>query len=131
MPGEELEGVLGGVDFLRRVNLGEKPAIGEKCAVIGGGNVAMDVCRTALRLVAKDTYVLYRRSQSEMPADEEELAEAMEEGVQFRFLTNIVEIIGSEGKVSAVKVELMDLGEAGPDGRRKPIGCLLYTSRCV
>ena len=122
VPGEELEGVLGGVDFLRRVNLGEKPAIGEKCAVIGGGNVAMDVCRTALRLGAKDTYVLYRRSQSEMPADEEELAEAMEEGVQFRFLTNIVEIIGSEGKVSAVKVELMDLGEAGPDGRRKPIG---------
>ena len=122
VPGEELEGVLGGVDFLRRVNLGEKPAIGEKCAVIGGGNVAMDVCRTALRLGAKDTYVLYRRSQSEMPADEEELAEAMEEGVQFRFLTNIVEIIGSEGKVSAVKVELMELGEAGSDGRRKPIG---------
>lgn len=122
VPGEELEGVLGGVDFLRRVNLGEKPAIGEKCAVIGGGNVAMDVCRTALRLGAKDTYVLYRRSQSEMPADEEELAEAMEEGVQFRFLTNIVEIIGSEGKVSAVKVELMELGEAEPDGRRKPIG---------
>ena len=122
VPGEELEGVLGGVDFLRRVNLGEKPAIGEKCAVIGGGNVAKDVCRTALRLGAKDTYVLYRRSQSEMPADEEELAEAMEEGVQFRFLTNIVEIIGSEGKVSAVKVELMELGEAGPDGRRKPIG---------
>lgn len=122
VPGEELEGVLGGVDFLRRVNLGEKPAIGEKCAVIGGGNVAIDVCRTALRLGAKDTYVLYRRSQSEMPADEEELAEAMEEGVQLRFLTNIVEIIGSEGKVSAVKVELMELGEAGPDGRRKPVG---------
>ena len=122
VPGEELEGVLGGVDFLRRVNLGEKPEIGEKCAVIGGGNVAMDVCRTALRLGAKDTYVLYRRSQSEMPADEEELAEAMEEGVQFRFLTNITEIIGSEGKVSAVKAELMELGEAGPDGRRKPVG---------
>lgn len=122
VPGEELEGVLGGVDFLRRVNLGEKPEIGEKCAVIGGGNVAMDVCRTALRLGAKDTYVLYRRSQSEMPADEEELAEAMEEGVQFRFLTNITEIIGKDGKVSAVKAELMELGEAGPDGRRKPVG---------
>lgn len=122
VPGEELKGVFGGVDFLRSVNLGEKPEIGEKCAVIGGGNVAMDVCRTAVRLGAKDTYVLYRRSQSEMPADEEELAEAMEEGVQFRFLTNITEIIGSEGKVSAVKVELMELGEAGPDGRRKPVG---------
>ncbi|MEI3101418.1 MAG: FAD-dependent oxidoreductase [Oscillospiraceae bacterium] len=122
VPGEELDGVLGGVEFLRRVNLGEKPELGEKCAVIGGGNVAMDVCRTALRLGAKDTYVLYRRSQSEMPADEEELAEAMEEGVQFRFLTNITEILGSEGRVSAVKVELMELGEAGPDGRRKPVG---------
>ncbi len=122
VPGEELSGVMGGIDFLRRVNLGEKPEIGEKCAVIGGGNVAMDVCRTAVRLGAKETYVLYRRSQSEMPADEEELAEAMEEGVQFRFLTNISEIVGSEGKVSAVKVELMELGEAGADGRRKPVG---------
>ncbi len=126
VPGEDLKGVFGGVDFLRSVNLGEKPEIGEKCAVIGGGNVAMDVCRTAVRLGAKDTYILYRRSQSEMPADEEELAEAMEEGVQFRFLTNITEIIGSEGKVCAVKAELMELGEAGPDGRRRPVGTGKY-----
>lgn len=120
--GEELEGVFGGVDFLREVNLGNKPAIGEKCAVIGGGNVAMDVCRTAVRLGAKDTYIIYRRSQAEMPADEEELAEAMEEGVQFRFLCAPAEITGKDGKVTALKVELMELGEADGKGRRKPVG---------
>ena len=122
IPGEELEGVFGGVDFLREVNLGNKPIVGEKCAVIGGGNVAMDVCRTAVRLGAKDTYIIYRRSQAEMPADEEELAEAMEEGVQFRFLSAPVEIIGKEGKVAALKLELMELGEADEKGRRKPVG---------
>ena len=122
VPGEELEGVFGGVDFLREVNLGNKPVIGEKCAVIGGGNVAMDVCRTAARLGAKDTYIIYRRSQAEMPADEEELAEAMEEGVQFRFLSAPVEIIGKEGKVAALKLERMELGEAVEKGRRKPVG---------
>ena len=73
VPGEELEGVFGGIDSLRKVNLGGKPAIGTKCAVIGGGNVAMDVCRTAVRCGAEDTYIIYRRSQAEMPADEEDL----------------------------------------------------------
>ena len=82
IPGEDLKGVYGGVDFLREVNLGEKPEIGKKCAVIGGGNVAMDVCRTAVRLGA-ETYVVYRRSEEEMPADKEEVAEALEEGVKF------------------------------------------------
>ena len=75
----------GGIDFLREVNLGGKPAIGTKCAVIGGGNVAMDVCRTAVRCGAEDTYIIYRRSQAEMPADEEEISEAMAEGVKFLF----------------------------------------------
>jgi NAD-dependent dihydropyrimidine dehydrogenase PreA subunit len=114
--------VFGGVDFLREVNMGAKPQIGAKCAVIGGGNVAMDVCRTAVRLGAKDTYIIYRRSQKEMPADEEELAEAMAEGVQFRFLSAPVEIIGKGGKVSAIKLELMELGEPDEKGRRKPVG---------
>ena len=71
--GEELTGVYGGVDFLRAVNLGEQPAIGKRCAVIGGGNVAMDVCRSAVRLGADETYVLYRRSEAELPADPEEV----------------------------------------------------------
>ena len=122
IPGEELEGVLGGVDFLREVNLGNKPDIGRRCAVIGGGNVAMDVCRSAVRLGAEETYVLYRRSEAEMPADPEEVREAMEEGVKFRFLSAPVEIIGTDGRVSAIKIEKMELGEPDERGRRKPVG---------
>ena len=121
VPGDQLTGVYGGVDFLREVNLGKKPKIGKKCAVIGGGNVAMDVCRTAIRLGAKDTYVLYRRSRDEMPADPEEVQEAMEEGVQFRFLSNPVAIEG-DSKVTGIRVEIMELGEPDEKGRRKPVG---------
>ena len=122
IPGEELEGVLGGVDFLREVNLGNEPGIGRRCAVIGGGNVAMDVCRSAVRLGAEETYVFYRRSEAEMPADPEEVREAMEEGVKFRFLSAPVEIIGTDGRVSAIKIEKMELGEPDERGRRKPVG---------
>ena len=122
IPGEELEGVLGGVDFLREVNLGNKPDIGRRCAVIGGGNVAMDVCRSAVRLGAGETYVFYRRSEAEMPADPEEVREAMEEGVKFRFLSAPVEIIGTDGRVSAIKIEKMALGEPDERGHRKPVG---------
>ena len=121
IPGEELQGVFGGVDFLREVNLGNKPEVGKKCAVIGGGNVAMDVCRTALRLGA-ETYVVYRRGEDEMPADKEEVAEAKEEGVKFCFLNAPVEVLGADGKVCGLKVELMELGEPDEKGRRKPIG---------
>ena len=121
IPGEELAGVYGGVDFLREVNLGNKPAVGKKCAVIGGGNGAMDVCRTAVRLGA-ETYVVYRRGEDEMPADKEEVAEAKEEGVKFCFLNAPVEILGKDGKVCGLKVELMELGEPDEKGRRKPVG---------
>ena len=121
IPGEDLTGVYGGVDFLRQVNLGNKPEIGKKCAVIGGGNVAMDVCRTAVRLGA-DTYVIYRRSEAEMPADKEEIAEAKEEGVKFCFLNAPAEIIGADGKVCGLKVEIMELGEPDEKGRRSPVG---------
>ena len=121
IPGEELQGVFGGVDFLREVNLGNKPEVGKKCAVIGGGNVAMDVCRTALRLGA-ETYVVYRRGEEEMPADKEEIAEAKEEGVKFCFLNAPVEVLGTDGKVCGLKVELMELGEPDEKGRRAPVG---------
>ena len=121
IPGEDLAGVYGGVDFLREVNLGKKPAVGKKCAVIGGGNVAMDVCRTAVRLGA-ETYVIYRRSEAEMPADKEEIAEAKAEGVKFCFLNAPAEIMGADGKVSSLKVELMELGEPDEKGRRSPVG---------
>ena len=122
IPGEELEGVFGGVDFLREVNLDKAPKVGKNVAVIGAGNVAMDVCRTAVRLGAENTYIVYRRSQAEMPADPEEVGEAMEEGVQFKFLSAPVEILGEDGKVCGLKVERMELGEPDEKGRRKPVG---------
>ncbi len=120
IPGEELSGVMSGVDFLRRVNQGERPAVGNKVAVIGGGNVAMDVARAALRLGAEVT-VYYRRSEAEMPADRDELAEAREEGVVFRFLEAPAEIQG-EGSVTALKLEKMELGEPDEKGRRSVKG---------
>ena len=122
VPGEDLKGVFGGVDFLRDVNLDKAPSVGKKCAVIGAGNVAMDVCRTAVRLGAEETYIIYRRSEAEMPADPEEVEEAKEEGVEFKFLRAPVEIIGSRGKVKALKVEVMKLGDPDEKGRRKPVG---------
>ena len=121
IPGEELSGVYGGIDFLREVNLGEKLAIGKKVAVIGGGNVAMDVCRTAVRLGA-ETCVIYRRSEAEMPADKEEIAEAKAEGVKFCFLNAPAEILGRDGKVCGLKVEIMELGEPDEKGRCTPVG---------
>ena len=122
IPGEDLKGVFGGVEFLREVNLGKKPKVGKKCAVIGGDNVAMDVCRTAVRLGADETYIVYRRSEAELPADPEEVAEAMEEGVQFRYLNAPAEVVGTKGKVTGLKVEIMELGEPDEKGRRKPVG---------
>ncbi len=104
IPGEELQGVWGGIDFLREVNAGAKPAIGKKVVVVGGGNVAMDVARTAMRLGANVT-VAYRRKESDMPADPTEVAEAKEEGVQFLFEHKPVEIEGKNGKVTALVCE--------------------------
>ncbi len=120
IPGEEKSGVSSGIDFLRRVNQGEHPEIGDEVAVIGGGNVAMDVARTAVRLGAKVT-VYYRRSEAEMPADKDELAEAMEEGVCFRYLCSPAEVLGEE-KVSGLKLEKMALGEPDEKGRRSVKG---------
>ncbi len=119
--GEELEGVLSGIDFLRDVNMGNIPDIGKAVAVVGGGNTAMDACRTAVRCGAKDVYVIYRRTRAEAPAEDIEIEEAMEEGVQFLFLTNPDEIIGENGKVKAVKLQVMQLGEPDASGRRKPV----------
>ena len=109
IPGEELDGVLGGIDFLREVNLGNEVKLGKKVAVIGGGNVAMDVARTALRLGA-DVTVVYRRKESDMPADPAEVAEAKEEGVKFVFEHKPEEIIGTKtGKVSVLKCDKGEL----------------------
>ena len=131
VPGEELSGVMGGVEFLRKVNLGEEVAIGKSCAVIGGGNVAMDVCRTAVRLGA-DTTVFYRRTEAEMPADPDEVKEAIAEGVKFRFLCAPVEVLaGDDGNAAFLKVEVMELGEPDEKGRRKPVGTGVYETIAV
>ena len=113
-PGEELPGVMTGIDFLRAVNLGEAPAIGTSVAVIGGGNVAIDVARAAVRLGAEVT-VVYRRDRDFMPAADDEIAEAAEEGVSFRFLASPAEILG-DGKAETLKIELMELRGGKPAG---------------
>ena len=113
-PGEELPGVMTGIDFLRAVNLGEAPAIGTSVAVIGGGNVAIDVARAAVRLGAEVT-VVYRRDRDSMPAADDEIAEAAEEGVSFRFLASPAEILG-DGRAETLRIELMELRGGKPAG---------------
>lgn len=119
--GEDLEGVYGGIDFLGKVSLGENTGMGKNVAIVGGGNTAMDTCRTAVRLGAENVYVIYRRTEKEMPAEKIEIAEAKEEGVVFKFLTNPSEIIGENGKVKQLKLQVMELGEPDASGRRSPV----------
>jgi len=118
--GEELEGVYAGVELLRDINLGTKVNLGNRVAVIGGGNVAMDVVRTAWRLGAEKPFIVYRRSLEEMPANEEEIEECHEEGIEIITLTAPVRIIGENGKVKALECIKMELGEPDESGRRRP-----------
>ena len=129
IPGENLNGVFSANEFLTRNNLMKAfrddymtPIhAGRKCCVVGGGNVAMDAARTALRLGA-DTSIVYRRTEVELPARKEEVHHAKEEGIDFRMLTNPVEIIGDEnGWVKALKCIRMELGEPDESGRRSPV----------
>lgn len=119
--GETLDGVYGGIDFLRSVIKGNPVEIGDKVAICGGGNTAMDACRTAVRLGAKEVYVVYRRTRNEMPADKLEIDEAEEEGVIYKFLTNPISFNGENGKVKSITLQVMELGEADASGRRKPV----------
>jgi heterodisulfide reductase subunit A-like polyferredoxin len=122
--GEDLRNVIEAVDFLRQVNLNRFPRTpihDAKVAVIGGGNVAMDAARTALRLGAKEVTIYYRRSRKEMPADEWELEETEEEGVKFEFLTAPIKLVGRYGKVKAMECIRMELGEPDESGRRRPM----------
>ncbi len=131
IPGENLDGVYSANEFLTRVNLMkaykfpdyDTPIkIGKRVAVIGGGNVAMDAARTALRLGAEHVFLIYRRSKKEMPAREEEIAHAEEEGIEFMLLTNPVRYIGDEkGFVKQAECIKMKLGEEDASGRRRPI----------
>ncbi|MFH1082205.1 MAG: NAD(P)-binding protein [Pseudomonadota bacterium] len=119
--GEDLEGVYPGVGFLREVNLGGEVSLGDRIAVVGGGNVAMDAVRTARRLGVREPFIIYRRSFEEMPANEEEIEECKEEGIPIHPLTNPTRIIGQNGKVKAIECLKMALGEPDESGRRRPI----------
>jgi len=130
IPGENLKGVYSANEFLTRVNLMKSykddtstPIMkAKKVAVVGGGNVAMDAARSALRLGAEEVYIVYRRSEEELPARREEVEHAMEEGIIFKTLTNPVEILPNENKfVGAIRCLEMELGEPDESGRRRPI----------
>ena len=108
IPGEEL--ALGGVDFLHEVAEGKKPALGKKVVVVGGGNVAIDVARTAIKLGVKDVTVVYRRMEKDMKADALEVKEAREDGVKFLFEHKPVEIVSKDGKITAFRCECGDIG---------------------
>ena len=132
--GENLNGVFSANEFLTRVNLmhaNDSEAatplkVGKSVAVIGGGNVAMDAARTAVRVGFENVYIVYRRTESELPARLEEIRHAKEEGVIFKFLQAPCEILGENGYVTGMKFEIMELGEPDDSGRRKPVGTGRY-----
>ena len=119
--GKELEGVTHALDLLKNLNMGKIIELGDRVAVIGGGNVAMDAARTALRLGAKEVSILYRRSRVEMPANPSEVREAEKEGVRIHFLVTPTKILGKDEKAVAVECIRMELGEPDETWRRRPI----------
>jgi len=118
--GEESPGVIDGATFLREVNLGLKPSLGEEVAVVGGGNVAMDAARAAVRLGTSKVSILYRRSRAEMPAGPDEIEQALEEGVETMFLVAPTKMKRENGRLSVTCVR-MELGEPDAGGRRRPV----------
>ena len=138
--GENLNGVFSANEFLTRVNLmgagRDKDSItplrvGKKVAIIGGGNVAMDAARTAVRVGFEEVSILYRRTEKELPARLEEIRHAKEEGVIFKFLHAPVEILEKDGYVAGMKFEIMELGEPDASGRRRPVGTGKYVTEDV
>lgn len=127
--GENLNGVFSANEFLTRVNLmhaGQENSttplrVGKKAAIFGGGNVAMDAARTAVRVGFDEVYIIYRRTEKELPARLEEIRHAKEEGIIFKFLYAPKEILGENGYVKGVELEIMELGEPDESGRRRPI----------
>ena len=133
VPGEELDGVIYGVDFLKRANLGEEQWVGEHVVVVGGGYTAMDSSRTALRLGAKTSTILYRRGPEEMVVDEEEQHETRFEGVKFEFFASPVEVISDDrGHVKGMTFQRTRLGPPDASGRRsaEPIPGSEFTITC-
>jgi len=121
LPGERLKGTLDGVTFLRDVNLGQPVKIGEKVAVIGGGNVAIDAARTALRMGAKEVQIFYRRLREDMPAASWEIAEAEKEGVKIHYLVAPSQMWGGDGRVKRMECRRMILSDFDNSGRKRPV----------
>jgi len=119
IPGEKEKGILGGLDLLKRMNLGKRMKLGDKIAIIGGGNTAIDVARSLIRLGKKAT-ILYRRSREEMPAFEDEISEALEDGVRIRYLVNPIRV-GQKNGLKRIECLRMELGEKDESGRRRPV----------
>jgi heterodisulfide reductase subunit A len=121
IPGEDAKGVIHALDFLHRVNLGTKVSLGEKVAIIGGGNAAVDAARVALRLGAKEVSIVYRRSRDEMPAEASEVDEAEREGVKLNILSAPVKVLTKGERVTGMQCIKMELGEPDASGRRRPV----------
>ncbi len=122
IPGEDAEGVMHGVEFLRKANLGQAPDIrGQRVVIIGGGDVAIDAARCALRLGAQKVSIFYRRSRQEMPARENEIEDALAEGVEIRYLTAPQQVLTRDGKMIGIQCIRMELGAPDSSGRRRPI----------
>jgi NADH-quinone oxidoreductase subunit F len=119
-PGAEAEGVLDAVKFLRDIALGRSPQVGKRVAVIGGGDTAIDSARSALRLGASEVHLVYRRTRGEMPAHEEEIDEAIREGVHLHYLAAPKEVLEQDGQTVGLVAQQMQLGDFGRDGRRRP-----------
>ena len=120
VPGEDAQGVMSGVEFLRKVGLGQQIALSKRVAVVGGGNTAIDAARTALRLGAKP-FIVYRRTKEEMPAFAAEIQEAEEEGIEISFLVSPVRVIAENGRASRLECVKNRLGPPDEDGRRRPV----------
>jgi len=121
IPGMELRGVHLALELLERVRRGEKVRLSGRVWIVGGGDVAIDAARTALRIGAETVKIMYRRSREEMPAEDEEIEAALKEGVEIMYLTQPIELKGKNGKITKIKCIKTRLGEPGPDGRRRPI----------
>ncbi len=118
---DTVAGIELGIDFLRKANLGLDVAVGQRVAVIGGGNTAVDAARTAIRMGSQRVDILYRRSRAEMPADDEEIEALLEEGLNIEFLVAPTKVLHKDGKLTGLKVVQMELGEPDASGRRRPI----------
>ena len=120
-PGDNVQGVVGGIDMLYKAAKGETFTLGERVCVVGGGNTAIDAVRTAVRLGANEVTLIYRRTEAEMPAEPDEIRDARAEGVNFRFLASPLEVVSENGIATGVKVQNMELGEPDASGRRTPV----------